>query len=1559
MSDRFDPYYKWLGIPPERQPPSHYELLGIREYESDPDVICSAADRQMTYLRTFQSGKNSKASQRLLNEVAAARICLVDAEKRAAYDVQLRSKNAAPTASPPKPAHPKKKAPRDNDLATEEPNQSAPQIEVATERPPTRQRVASEPATASRSKLVWPAVGAGVVFVVGIVVVLFVVLAKGDRAAGPSSNPPRPPLTLAAIANQNIAQGELLELRAQMTEPEHSHGDVSFSLDANGAKGATIDAETGQFRWRPDTGQAPKDYHFRIVAVFGDQTADTSFSVTVEAVHRPLTLDPIADRSVPAGSLVWSRLSAGNSAAPEQPLSFELVSGPEGAAVDPIQGDFVWRPDLADAGKSVSVKVCVRDGAGAAGEEKFIVCVDREKTFESVLQYVSADAHGLHGEWQQNDGEFSCIGSYAKLRVPVQINGDYDLRVRFTRHEGNDAVGVYLPVDPAAVVLFLSAWKGDVSGLDLIAGREMKDNETAVRPGQITSEQPHQIDVAVRHQSTLSLVDVRLDGQPYLRWRGPIGDLSVRREFQVPQRNEIALISHCPVTFHAVELRSIDGTYVLSDDAAKPGGSPAPVAEKLATDDAELEASVAQLMERLAAVSKESELHPLLFDAIKSLDDACRANRYDLAKKLALALRDAAKIPESKAWGDAILQLVAALQAELSDWVQVEPAFEVLKGEPGDAPANDAVGKWYGLHQGDWDKAVGYLANGLDAQLKPLAADDLTAASAGPDECVRRGDHWWSAAIVADNQRRDMMKLRAGWWYEKASTGGRTDRLTAAHENRLNEVARIRKRRACRFGHVWLQFPMDEDVRKELRSTFSDEFNDSRRFAQLALAAQIIQTAHETPEKQQQRVMLDEALRLAVSQGDPLLSMAALGRLEDLAGVALLGEKCAALSQAMANTRAVSMADAQFTVDACLEMLHQARDQAEFKQLLDVIDVAQRTISKSPQKEFVRSVELKREIAGAWLELFLKAETAATQLASPQGLPSTQRQAAYFDLAQLVGLCKRDWLAALPLLEDSNSSALAAPAEALAKSPDDAAAQQAMGDAWWKMSEAERRNPGYRYCLRTAALYWYEQALPKLDGLRRQVVQQRLSLGYADKLEGKASGLIVPLNGLAGMAYVKPEEVKGNVAWNGGQFALTDRAQVSFPTQPAIDFVHDFEITFRGAGGHLVMNYGDDEGVRLDAKWSDEKQKYVCLLQHYRPGTASWGGERQGNPGEKLHFTLYAVGGQYFLYQDDASGLRSSIPPINLRLTILTDPGTNVVFQRFEFRRLNSADAQRLRVSPPADQALQQQPAGELFEDAIRIYARNQRQADEPLLKRPGPFVVQTTETPMVWIEPGQFVRKYGSSSKPPTNVSVTNGFWIGRYEVTRGEWSRLSQGVPGGDDSSPLLPARNVDWIQALQFCAQLTQQEKRARRLPQNYEYRLPTEAEWELACRAGSAGSWSIDTNSFWHAGTSDGRLRNVGQSKPNPLGIYDMHGNVSEWCYDKYESEPSNPAAALTNPVAVPDDLDGPFVHRGGSWMMRADDCASDVRRSSVPIAQADVGFRIVVAPIAPRPQASKK
>ena len=146
----FDPYYKWLSIPPAEQPANHYRLLGVNLFEPDPDVIQSAADQRMTHLRSFQIGEHSELSQRLLNELAAAKICLLRHETRATYDAGLRARLALATprqlfplvqaAPPPAPIPLPSCVTSDEGSVTAQPKSASPFDFLSQDERPSRRR---------------------------------------------------------------------------------------------------------------------------------------------------------------------------------------------------------------------------------------------------------------------------------------------------------------------------------------------------------------------------------------------------------------------------------------------------------------------------------------------------------------------------------------------------------------------------------------------------------------------------------------------------------------------------------------------------------------------------------------------------------------------------------------------------------------------------------------------------------------------------------------------------------------------------------------------------------------------------------------------------------------------------------------------------------------------------------------------------------------------------------------------------------------------------------------------------------------------------------------------------------------------------------------------------------------------------------------------------------------------------------------------------------------------------------------------------------------------------
>lgn len=227
----------------------------------------------------------------------------------------------------------------------------------------------------------------------------------------------------------------------------------------------------------------------------------------------------------------------------------------------------------------------------------------------------------------------------------------------------------------------------------------------------------------------------------------------------------------------------------------------------------------------------------------------------------------------------------------------------------------------------------------------------------------------------------------------------------------------------------------------------------------------------------------------------------------------------------------------------------------------------------------------------------------------------------------------------------------------------------------------------------------------------------------------------------------------------------------------------------------------------------------------------------------------------------------------------------------------------------------------------------------------------------MVWIPSGKFLmgspksESRRSMDETRHEVELTGGYWMGQTEVTQGQYFDIMDSDPSyfHDETDARLPVEMVNWMEAAEFCQRLN--EKVGDHLPEGYETRLPTEAEWEYACRGGRATAFSFGESAAklgdygWYYVNSVGKTHPVGLKEPNPWGLYDMHGNVWEWTHDLFASLSSLPA---TNPVGASEGRNR--VIRGGAWDFGAESCRSAARESRDPSSRAHfVGFRIVVAP----------
>lgn len=212
-----------------------------------------------------------------------------------------------------------------------------------------------------------------------------------------------------------------------------------------------------------------------------------------------------------------------------------------------------------------------------------------------------------------------------------------------------------------------------------------------------------------------------------------------------------------------------------------------------------------------------------------------------------------------------------------------------------------------------------------------------------------------------------------------------------------------------------------------------------------------------------------------------------------------------------------------------------------------------------------------------------------------------------------------------------------------------------------------------------------------------------------------------------------------------------------------------------------------------------------------------------------------------------------------------------------------------------------------------------------------------------------------------PVRVFLKRGYWLGKYEVTRAEWQDVMHTEPWANRKIAVegrdFPATYVSWNDATEFCRRLTAEERKVGRLPVGWEYTLPTDAQWERACRANSKTEFSFgDDQSVlgdyaWFRGNTRGRgepfPHQVGQKKPNQWGLFDMHGNALEWCRDWWGTVPGGiePETTQANPM-WPNK-----VQRGGDSSRDAPACRSSARDMSAPeLRKSEFGFRVALSTV---------
>ena len=193
-----------------------------------------------------------------------------------------------------------------------------------------------------------------------------------------------------------------------------------------------------------------------------------------------------------------------------------------------------------------------------------------------------------------------------------------------------------------------------------------------------------------------------------------------------------------------------------------------------------------------------------------------------------------------------------------------------------------------------------------------------------------------------------------------------------------------------------------------------------------------------------------------------------------------------------------------------------------------------------------------------------------------------------------------------------------------------------------------------------------------------------------------------------------------------------------------------------------------------------------------------------------------------------------------------------------------------------------------------------------------------------------------------PVHEVCVDGFWIGKYEVTQEQWQKIMDSNPSGFQKGGSYPVENVSWNDTQKFLKRLNKRSSRV--------YRLPTEAEWEYACRADSSGKYCGGDNPdfvAWHEENSGGTTHPAGKLQANAFGLHDMSGNVWEWCSDRFDKNYYGLSGTRLNPQGPASGSENRVV-RGGSAGSRVRNCRAAFRFRNKPDYRENLmGFRVVM------------
>jgi hypothetical protein len=563
---QFDPYHKWLGIPLADQPPNHYRLLGIQVFESDSDTIANAADQRMTHVRSFQSGKYSAESQRLLNELAAARVCLLKPDRKTAYDETLKARQSSAVARPVD-------QPFENlaSVIGEEGVYSA-----RTRRQPKRREM--------------PVIAIALVLMLVVGAVAAFVLTRGEEMPVAQDKPAavveEPAISVKAEPKEISPAGKDstsaapvakavsdVPLPAKDSESVKSKEPVRVIETSTGPAVVTVEKmqplplrigprpaflmEGTFYDWvtKPEKNIPNGLLRFNVeqpgivyLAVTwrreGVNGGWTKFRRSREGLAElgwqevgPCDWDP--DR------ILFKRFcTKGESHALRTNKFWPPIVILEGLPKEDFSGNVV-EGEVGGWSKPGTLAAIVREEPSHAVEKPEVI-EPLDGKWADLLRLIVPKTHSVEGDWKRMGPAISISKADGACRivVPVSPKGSYDLAVEFTRNSG-DAANLILPIAGRQCLLSLEKTGADLDILPRTKGFE------------VSADDRHKLNVQVRVDDFTVHVDAELDEKPYLHWQGNVSQISLSDAWKLPGVGQMGLCARdgSSVTFHSLKLR--------------------------------------------------------------------------------------------------------------------------------------------------------------------------------------------------------------------------------------------------------------------------------------------------------------------------------------------------------------------------------------------------------------------------------------------------------------------------------------------------------------------------------------------------------------------------------------------------------------------------------------------------------------------------------------------------------------------------------------------------------------------------------------------------------------------------------------------------------------------------------------------------------------------------------------------------------------------------------------------------------------------------------------------